>query len=77
MVQKKKSETDLAVDILLERMEPMYYADLLREIVNRMGRNADPETMTSIYSRLNLDHRLVYQGEGYWYVDTNRVRREG
>lgn len=77
MPQRKKSETDLAVEILQEKNEPMYYADLLREIVKRMGRNADPETMTSVYTRLNLDHRLVYQGDGYWYFDPNRIRREG
>lgn len=77
MVPRKKSETDLAVEILQEKNEPMYYADLLREIVQRMGRSADPETMTSVYTRLNLDHRLVYQGDGYWYFDPNRIRREG
>ncbi|SHH07271.1 DNA-directed RNA polymerase subunit delta [Thermosyntropha lipolytica DSM 11003] len=77
MVQKKKSETDLALEILKERMEAMYYADLLREIARRMGKEADPETMTSIYTRLNLDHRLVHQGDGYWYFDPNRIRREG
>ncbi|WP_296862691.1 DNA-directed RNA polymerase subunit delta [Thermosyntropha sp.] len=75
-MQRKKSETDLAVDILMENKEPMYYRDLLKEIALRMNKNDDPETITSIYTRLNLDNRLDYQGDGYWFYDTSRVRRE-
>jgi len=25
---------------------------------------------------LNMDNRLVYQGEGYWYYDASRLKRE-
>lgn len=77
MLQRKKSETDLAVEILLEKKEPMYYADLLKEIALRMNKPDDPETLTSIYTRLSLDNRLDYQGDGYWYFDASRIRREG
>lgn len=76
MLQRKKSETDWAVEILFEKKEPMYYADLLKEITARMDKPYDPETITSIYTRLNFDNRLVYQGDGYWYFDAGRMRRE-
>jgi DNA-directed RNA polymerase delta subunit len=73
MQQRRKSEADLAVDILLEKQEAVIYHDLVAEIARRMGRTKDPLTLTSIYTRLNMDNRLVYQGEGYWFYDTNRV----
>ncbi|HOQ08544.1 MAG TPA: DNA-directed RNA polymerase subunit delta [Syntrophomonadaceae bacterium] len=74
MHQRKRSEADWAVEILLEKQEPMYYLDLIKEISNRMGRKQDERTLSSIYTRLNLDNRLVHQGEGYWFYDTNRVK---
>jgi len=79
MIQRKKSEADWAVEILAERKEAMNYRDLLQAIVECMGRNNDVATITSIYTRLNLDNRLIYQGDGYWFYDVNRVvrKREG
>jgi len=76
-MQRKLSEADWAVKILSERKEAMYYRDLLDAILEQMGKPHDTATLTSVYSRLNLDNRLVYQGEGYWYFDMNRVRKEG
>lgn len=73
MQQRRKSEADLAVDILVEKQEALFYRDLVTEIARRMGRAKNPVTVTSIYTRLNMDNRLVYQGEGYWFYDTNRV----
>ena|GEM_PF-275746 len=73
MIQRKKSEADWAVEILAERKEAINYRELLEAILERMGRKNDPATITSIYTRLNLDNRLVYQGDGYWYYDVNRV----
>jgi len=73
MHQRKRSEADWAVEILLEKQEPVYYLDLIKEIGQRMGRGQDEHTLTSIYTRLNLDNRLVHQGDGYWFYDTNRV----
>ncbi len=75
MRYRKKSEADWAVEILSDRQEAMYYSDLIKEIAQKMGRNSDDATLTSIYTRLNLDNRLIYQGEGYWYYDSNREHR--
>lgn len=42
-----------------------------------MNRKKDNTALTSMYTRLNLDNRLVYQGEGYWFFDLNRVNQKG
>lgn len=76
MIQRKKSEADWAVEILAERKEAMFYRELLQTIVERMGRKDDVNSITSIYTRLNLDNRLIYQGDGYWFYDVNRVARK-
>lgn len=75
-MQRRKSEIDWAVDILAEKQEPMYCMDLVREVAARMGKRDNPENLTSMYTRINLDNRLVYQGDGYWYYDTNRPLKD-
>ena len=76
MPGRKKSESDWALEILSERKEPVFYAELIREIANRMNRQTDAATLTSIYTRINLDKRLIYQGDGYWYFDSSKIYRE-
>lgn len=76
MIQRKKSEADWAVEILTQQAEPLYYNDLLKVIAKKMKKKADPESLNSIYTRINLDNRLVYQGEGFWYYDTSKMQRE-
>ncbi|MDD3271750.1 MAG: DNA-directed RNA polymerase subunit delta [Syntrophomonadaceae bacterium] len=76
MVPRKKSEADWAVEILAEKQEAIYYFDLIETIAKQMGKKNDPPSLTSIYTRLNMDNRLVYQGDGYWYYDASRLKRE-
>ncbi|NLB87993.1 MAG: DNA-directed RNA polymerase subunit delta [Syntrophomonadaceae bacterium] len=76
MIKRKKSEADWAIEIMMEKQEPIFYKDLIMEIAARMGRKQDNQTLTSIYTRLNMDNRLDYQGDGYWFYDVNRVRSE-
>ncbi|HHV15025.1 MAG TPA: DNA-directed RNA polymerase subunit delta [Gelria sp.] len=76
MVPRKKSEADWAVEILAEKQEAIHYLDLLKAIAKQMGKKTNPPSLTSIYTRLNMDNRLVYQGDGYWYYDANRLRKE-
>ncbi len=75
MLTQKKSEADWAVEIMSRKQEAMFYSDLINEIAEMMGRKKDAATLTSIYTRINLDNRLVYQGEGYWFYDTSRISR--
>ncbi|HEX3010534.1 MAG TPA: DNA-directed RNA polymerase subunit delta [Syntrophomonadaceae bacterium] len=76
MIQRKKSEADWAVAILSKKQEPIFYSDLIKEIAEHMNKKKDPATLTSIYTRLNMDNRLVYQGDGYWFYDLQRARHE-
>ncbi|MGI5911322.1 MAG: DNA-directed RNA polymerase subunit delta [Syntrophomonadaceae bacterium] len=76
MIPRRKSEADWAVEILAEKQEPIFYFDLIEAIADKMGKKNNLENQTSIYTRLNMDNRLVYQGEGYWYFDASRLRRE-
>jgi len=76
MIKRKKSEADWAVDILSEQAEPMYYLDLLKKIAVKMKKKEDTDTLNSIYTRINLDNRLVYQGDGFWFYDTSRMQME-
>ncbi len=76
MYQRKKSEADWALEILSQRQEPVFYAELTQEIAKRMGKQTDTATLTSIYTRINLDNRLIYQGDGYWYFDASKIYRE-
>jgi DNA-directed RNA polymerase, delta subunit len=76
MYQRKKSEADWALEILSQRQEPVFYAELIREIAKKMGKQTDTTTLTSIYTRINLDNRLIYQGDGYWYFDASKIYRE-
>jgi DNA-directed RNA polymerase delta subunit len=77
MIPRKKSEADWAVTILAEKQEPLFYKELVLEIAEQMNKKKDAATLTSIYTRLNLDNRLVYQGDGYWFYDLHRARHEG
>lgn len=74
-MQRKRSEADWAVEILREKQEPVFYGDLVKEIAKKMSKKQDTVTLLSIYTRLNLDSRLVHQGEGYWYYDETRIHR--
>jgi len=76
MQQRKKSEADWALEILAEKKEPVFFADLTREIAEKMGKQEDAVTLTSIYTRINLDNRLIYQGDGYWFYDASKIYRE-
>jgi DNA-directed RNA polymerase subunit delta len=76
MQTRKKSEADWAMEILAERQEPVFYDELSKQIAKKMGKKSDAATLTSIYTRINLDNRLVYQGDGYWYYDAGKIYRE-
>jgi DNA-directed RNA polymerase subunit delta len=76
VIKRKKSEADWAVEILSDNAEPMYYLDLLKTIAEKMKKKDDVDTLNSIYTRINLDNRLVYQSEGFWFYDTSRMQAE-
>ena len=72
----KKSETDWAISIMQERQEPVFYAELIKLIAEKLERPITDSVLSTIYSRLNLDSRLVYKGDGFWYFNENRLFRD-
>lgn len=65
---EKKSEADWAYTIIEEKGGPVFYRDLIEEIIERMNKSKDDKTMASIYTRINIDNRLNHIGEGYWVL---------
>ncbi len=71
----KRSEVEWAIELILERQEAIEYMELVLAIAENMNKDTDPATLNSIYTRLNLDNRLIYQGDNKWWVDINKVNR--
>ncbi len=74
MGPRKKSEADWAIEILLEKQEPVFYMDLIKGIADKMGKKKNSQVLSSINTRLNMDNRLIYQGDGFWFYDSNRIK---
>ncbi|MDR1160117.1 MAG: DNA-directed RNA polymerase subunit delta [Syntrophomonadaceae bacterium] len=73
---KKKSESDWAIELIRENKEPVFYKELLISIAEKIGCTQDAASLSNIYTRINMDNRLTYQGEGYWFFDNNRLESE-
>ncbi|MGI6649430.1 MAG: DNA-directed RNA polymerase subunit delta [Bacillota bacterium] len=64
----KMSEVDLAYHILKQRGQPVYFRELIEEIlrIKSVGPDNWSKAAAAIYTRLNLDTRFSYQGQGKW-----------
>ncbi|MFZ5768030.1 MAG: DNA-directed RNA polymerase subunit delta [Bacillota bacterium] len=61
------STVEIACEALRERNRPMHFRELCDEIVRRRQEAGyDTLHVARIYTDLNLDHRLIYLGEGNW-----------
>lgn len=68
MASTRKNDAEVACEILREVSDPLYYKDLLTEILTRQGREVTDENMSAVYTRLNMDHELICVGNGMWDV---------
>lgn len=68
MAGTRKNDAEVACEILREQNDPMYYKDLLTEILNRQGREVSEQNLSAVYTRLNMDHELICVGNGRWDV---------
>lgn len=65
---------ELAYLILLQHGQPMYYKDLIEEVVKVktkspafVARTPNPtRLMTEIHTEINMDNRFVHLGKGLW-----------
>lgn len=62
------SEVDLAFNIMKQRGEPIYFRELIEEILRLKPVPAEQwsRAAAAIYTQLNLDTRFNYLGEGRW-----------
>lgn len=62
------SEVDLAFNILKQHGEPIYFRELIEEIlrVKPVAQEQWSRAAAAIYTQLNLDTRFSYLGEGRW-----------
>ena len=64
----KRSETDVAHDILSEKNEAMYYKDLVLEVIDKKRKPVQSlsHAISEVYTLINMDSRFHYEGESRW-----------
>ena len=64
----KRSETDVAHDILSEKNEAMYYKDLVLEVIDKKRKPVQSlsHAISEVYTLINMDSRFHYEGDGKW-----------
>lgn len=64
----RMSEVDLAYHILKRAGQPVYFRELIEEVlrIKPVGTENWSRTAAAIYTQLNLDTRFSYQGKGKW-----------
>lgn len=62
------SDTEVAAYVLHENKVPMYYKDLIMEVLEKRQKNVQAlaEAISEVYTQLNMDSRFHYEGEGKW-----------
>lgn len=62
----KPSDEDIACKILTANGRPMYYYDLIREVLSSQDRPLDPTQISGVLTQINLDARFSHLGNGEW-----------
>ena len=57
----KSSDVEVAAYILHESKVPMYYKDLIMEVLEKRQKN-----ISEVYTQINMDSRFHYAGDGKW-----------
>ena len=62
------SDVEVAAYILNEGKVPMYYKDLIMEILEKKQKNVQSvsESISEIYTQINMDSRFFYVKDGNW-----------
>ena len=62
------TETDVAYHILSEKGEPVYYKDLVTEVIEKKAKPVQSlsRAISEVYTLINMDSRFHYTGKGYW-----------
>ena len=64
----KSSEVDVAYYILSEAGEPIYYKDLVMDVIEKKCKPVQSmsEAISEVYTLINMDSRFHYEGKGQW-----------
>lgn len=64
----KSSETDIAYYVLSEKGEPVYYKDLVLEVIRKKAKPAQSlsHAVSEVYTLINMDSRFQHMGGSMW-----------
>lgn len=62
----KLSDEDMVFEVLASQGRPMYYHDLIMEVLRRQERPQVPTAISGVLTQINLDARFSYVGNGEW-----------
>ena len=64
----KSSETDVAYYILSKKGEPLYYKDLITEVIKKKAKPVQSlsHAIAEVYTQINMDSRFHHMGGSMW-----------
>ena len=64
----KSSETDVAYYILSKKGEPIYYKDLVTEVIKKKAKPVQSlsRAISEVYTQINMDSRFHHVGKSMW-----------
>ncbi|MCR5560153.1 DNA-directed RNA polymerase subunit delta [Schwartzia sp. (in: firmicutes)] len=64
----KSTETDIAYYVLTQKGEPLYYKDLVLDVIEKKAKPVQSlsQTISEVYTLINMDSRFQYTGKGMW-----------
>ncbi|MBP5201011.1 MAG: DNA-directed RNA polymerase subunit delta [Schwartzia sp.] len=64
----KSTETDVAYYILSKKGEPIYYKDLVTDVIKKKAKPVQSlsRAISEVYTQINMDSRFHHTGKGMW-----------
>lgn len=64
----KSSETDVAYHILSKKGKPLYYKDLIMEVIQKKAKPVQSLSyaISEVYTQINMDSRFQHTGKSMW-----------
>ena len=64
----KSTETDVAYYILSKKGEPIYYKDLVTEVIKKKAKPVQSlsHAISEVYTQINMDSRFHHVGKSMW-----------
>ena len=64
----KSTETDIAYYVLTQKGEPLYYKELVLDVIEKKAKPVQSlsQTISEVYTLINMDSRFQYTGKGMW-----------